>query len=83
MDYILLDKKLSPKDEIEDIETYLKLCSNPASELLHFSKKQTYPKISIVSPVYNSGKYIMRFLRSIKYQNFNSIEVISILFNKF
>ena len=38
----------------------------------------TIPKISIISPVFNTGKFALRFLRSIQYQNFNDIEIILI-----
>ena len=34
------------------------------------------PKISIIIPVYNKEKYILRILRSIQNQNFENIEII-------
>ena len=37
-----------------------------------------FPKVSIISPVYNREKYILRFLRSIQNQKFNDIEIIFI-----
>ena len=40
--------------------------------------KVEIPKISIISPVYNRGKYILRFLRSIQNQGFEDIEIIFI-----
>ena len=60
--------------EIITIENYLKLCNN-----FKFLKKfeKTYnPKISIISPIYNRELFIIRFLRSIQYQNFEDIEII-------
>ena len=38
--------------------------------------KNEIPKISIISPIYNRGKYILRFLRSIQNQYFDNIEII-------
>ena len=40
--------------------------------------KNEIPKISIISPIYNRGKYILRFLRSIQNQYFDNIEIIFI-----
>ena len=37
-----------------------------------------FPKVSIISPVHNREKYILRFLRSIQNQKFNDIEIIFI-----
>ena len=36
------------------------------------------PQISIISPIYNRDKYILRFLIGIQYQNFKEIEIILI-----
>ena len=35
-----------------------------------------YPKVSIISPVYNREKFILRFLRSIQNQKFKDVEII-------
>ena len=58
------------------IENYYKLCNN--GTLLNKKKimKNEIPKISIISPIYNRGKYILRFLRSIQNQYFDNIEII-------
>jgi glycosyltransferase involved in cell wall biosynthesis len=58
------------------IENYYKLCNN--GTLLNKKKflKNEIPKISIISPIYNRQKYILRFLRSIQNQNFDNIEII-------
>ena len=48
-------------------------------ELLHkinISSSLVNPKISIIIPVYNKEKYILRILRSIQNQNFENIEII-------
>ncbi len=42
------------------------------------NKEINYPKISVVTPVYNWGNYIKRFIKSIQNQNFQQIEIILI-----
>ena len=59
-------------------EKYYKICKN---EILLINKKKQFekiekPKISIISPVHNREKYILRFLRSIQNQDFKDIEII-------
>ena len=58
------------------IENYYKICNN--GTLLNKKKfiKNEVPKISIISPIYNREKYILRFLRSIQNQCFDNIEII-------
>ena len=64
------------KQYIFKIENYFKLCNN--GTLINKKKfmKNEIPKISIISPIYNRQKYILRFLRSIQNQNFDNIEII-------
>ena len=66
------------KYEYQQIENYLKICSSP--EYLNMTKENiiSNPKISIVSPVYNTGKFVLRLLKSIQYQNFKDFELILI-----
>ena len=66
--------------EFKKIENYLLLCKNNNNKLkkLQTHKKYNNPKISIISPVYNSEKFISRFLKSIENQNFLDIEIIMI-----
>ena len=40
------------------------------------NKKRTNPQISIISPIYNRENFLLRFLKSIYYQNYNKIEII-------
>ncbi len=40
--------------------------------------QKTSPEISIIIPVYNTEKYLVRCLESIKHQTFRSIEIICI-----
>ena len=42
------------------------------------NKKRTNPQISIISPIYNREKFLLRFLKSIYYQNYNNIEIIMV-----
>ena len=63
--------------ECDKIEDYLKLCNNQLIKLNN-KKKYKLPKISIISPVYNRGKYLFRFIKSIQNQNFYEIEIILI-----
>ena len=65
-------------DEYENIEKYLKMCNDSSIKEFHFSKAIKFPKISIISPVYNRGEYLLRFLKSIQNQNFRDIEIILI-----
>ena len=43
---------------------------------LKIFKKYNNPKISIISPIYNRERYIIRLIKSIQYQYFNDIEII-------
>ena len=70
--------RISFEKEIENIEKYLELCKNLDKKLNNFTKTFNNPKVSIISPIYNRGKYLLRFLKSIQYQNFNDIEIILI-----
>ena len=66
------------KKEYNKIENYLKICSSPGIFVPPKIKISNNPKVSIISPVYNTGNFIMRFLKSIQNQNFNDIEIILI-----
>ena len=59
-------------------EKYLKLCNKTNIYRFYFPNKSKKPKVSIISPIYNNGKYLYRFLNSIYNQNFNEIEIILI-----
>ena len=60
------------------IEKYLKVCSFEGNLKYLKVNKSIFPKISIITPVFNTGKFVLRLLRSVQYQNFNSIEIILI-----
>jgi len=65
--------QLNTQIEFSKIEKYLKICKK--TNFKEF-KKIDSPKISIISPIYNSEKFLLRFLKSIKSQNFNDLEII-------
>ena len=70
-----ISKNINYIKECNKIEEYLKLCNNKLNKLKKI-KKQAHPKISIISPIYNRGKYLLRFIKSIQNQNFKEIEII-------
>ena len=67
-------------DEYKSIENYLKKCNN-LEYLKTNETKSTNIKISIISPVHNTGKFLIRLIRSIQFQNFNDLEIIIIVSN--
>ena len=69
---------ISQKEEFESIEKYLKSCNDSKIKELNFYKIKKIPKVSIISPVYNRGEYILRFIKSIQNQYFKDIEIILI-----
>ena len=75
---IFLSYFLNYKFNIKNIKKYLKLCNS--QKLINPNKYRfnKFPKVSIISPVYNREKYILRFLRSVQNQKFNDIEIIFI-----
>ncbi len=62
--------------QIKKIEYYLNFLNDSKSKKFKSFKICNFPKISIISPVYNRERYISRFIRSIQYQSFNDIEII-------
>ena len=66
--YLLFQK------EIKGIEKYLTLCKS--LKIVKKFKKFRYPKISIISAIYNRERFILRLLSSIQNQSFNNIEII-------
>ena len=64
--------------DIENLKNFFKLCNSEKLINRKKYKKNKFPKVSIISPVYNREKFILRFLRSIQNQKFNDIEIILI-----
>ena len=81
--FILLPYILEPIIEFKKIENYYEICNNNKTMIKEKYQKIKYPKISIISPVYNREKYISRFIKSIQNQNFKDIEIIFIDDNSF
>ena len=69
-------KKIIKKKEYQRINNFYELCKQGI--LLNKKKfiKIITPKISIITPVYNKEKYILRYIRSIQNQFFDEIEII-------
>ena len=64
------------ESEINNIQKYYELNNKGILRNLKKFTKSLYPKISIVSALYNNEKYILRFIRSIQNQFFDDIEII-------
>ena len=64
--------------EYKKNESYLNLCNDIKLTILKNFKQSKNPKISIISPIYNRDRYILRFIKSLQYQSFNNIEIILI-----
>ena len=63
-------------NDIKKLLKYIKFCNDyKYNEIKKFKNKQN-PKVSIISPIFNSERYLFRFLRNIQYQNFEDIEII-------
>ena len=69
--------KISPIDDMEKLELYLNFCNSNISRFKYFGLIK-FPKVSIISPIFNRGEYLLRFLKSIQNQYFNDIEIILI-----
>ena len=61
--------------EFNKNEHYLFLCNDNKLKIKRYTKANN-PKISVISPIYNSEKFILRLLKSIQNQNFFDIEII-------
>ena len=62
--------------QIQRIENYFKFCNDYKSKKIRRFEKMTNPDVSIISPLYNRERYILRLVRSIQYQTFDNIEII-------
>lgn len=74
---ILFTSYIDIQRQFSKIENNLEYCKNKFRELQPYRRVKN-PKISIISPLLNKERYLLRFLRSIQYQNFNSLEIIFI-----
>ena len=73
-----MDSYIESQKEYRNIELFLKFSINNKRNKNNKFKKIYEPKISIISPLFNNERYIMRFLSNIQYQNYNNIEIILI-----
>ena len=63
-------------DEKMEIKKYLNICNKKEiSNIYHYQNNKT-PKVSIISPVYNREKYLIRFINSIQNQLLNDFEIL-------
>ena len=77
-EFLVLKNKRTNKsiNEINSLEYYKNICEKGILLKSEKFKRVENPKISIISAIYNRGKYILRFLRSVQNQFFNDIEII-------
>ncbi len=64
--------------EIEKVESYFNFCNEYETKTIKPFDKVINPKISVVVPIFNRDRYIVRFLRCIQHQSFEDIEIIFI-----
>lgn len=64
--------------EIDNLKKYFLLCKEGTLINKRNFQKVKNPKISIITPVFNREKYLLRFIRSIQNQNFQDIEILLI-----
>ena len=64
--------------EIKNIKNYFSLCNSEKLINRNKYKRNKFPKVSIISPIYNRENFILRFLRSVQNQKFYEIEIIFI-----
>ena len=74
----ILLKQIIKKKEFQRINSFFELCKFGILLNKMKFKISFHPKISIIIPIYNKEKYILRFLRSIQNQFFDDIEIILI-----
>lgn len=71
----LFEKYKNLKD-FKSIENYFNICNKGKLINNKKFKRNINPKVSIICPNYNRGKYLLRLLRSIQNQFFDDIEII-------
>ena len=63
------------KNNVENFDNFFKFCDDNIKIIKKFNNKIN-PKVSVISPIYNREKFLIRFLKSIQHQSFNDIEII-------
>ena len=74
----IIFKQIIKKKEFQRTNNFYELCNIGILLNKKKFKKSFNPQISIITPIYNKEKYILRFLRSIQNQFFDDIEIILI-----
>ena len=69
---------IRPFYEMIKIEEYIKLCNQKALKGNKIFKKTNKIKFSIITPIFNKGETLHRYMRSILKQHFKDIEIILI-----
>ena len=69
---------IKSKNEAKKITNYINKYIINNIKVIKKYKKINIPKISIISPIFNRQRYILRFLKCIQSQKFNNIEIILI-----
>ena len=68
---------IKSKNNIKNFERFFKFCDDNIKIIKKFNIKEN-PKVSVISPIYNRERFLIRFLKSIQHQSFNDIEIILI-----
>jgi glycosyltransferase involved in cell wall biosynthesis len=71
-----LYQKYKNIEDFKNIENYFNICNKKKLINNKKFKRNINPKVSIICPNYNRGKYLLRLLRSIQNQFFDDIEII-------
>lgn len=64
------------QNEFKKADNYFNLCTDLKLKNLKIFIKRNNPDISIISPIFNRERYLLRFIKSIQYQNYINIEII-------
>ena len=63
------------QNEIKSFDIFDNFCKNKIKMSKKMEKLKN-PKVSVISPICNRERFLIRFLKSIQYQNFDDIEII-------
>lgn len=69
---------IKTQNDIKKMKNYFTFTNHMKFNSIKKKKQIKNPKISIVSPIYNRERYLIRLLESIQYQRFNNIEIVII-----
>ena len=63
------------QNEIKSFDIFDNFCKNKI-KMRKKMEKMKNPKVSVISPICNRERFLIRFLKSIQFQNFDDIEII-------